>query len=192
MNCSVLIVSRGRKEKLEYYLHKLYSKAKHPELVETLIRVDDDDLDTINSFTPSFCGEYRKYIRMYSGPRVGYSHSWMLVQKLGEMSTGDILFPLADDCDPCFNEWDDFLLQYKDKAVVIGWRARIVFTRLAFNKYEEVRTYGHSIHGPHGDDSNLMHFALHNNFFCRIKRLWRKAQPSDQTQKDGWTGGFKL
>lgn len=157
-----------------------------------MIRVDDDDLDTINSFTPSFCGEYRKYIRMYSGPRVGHMNSWMLFSKLGGTSTGDILLPFSDDCDPCFREWDNFLLQYKDRALVVGWRARMAFTRLAFNKYEEVRTVGHFIKGRYGEDVNLMYFALENNFFCRIKRLWRRAQPHDQTQLDGAYGKWKL
>jgi hypothetical protein len=192
MNCSVIISSRGRKEKLEYYLHKLYSLAKYPELVETLIRVDDDDLGTINSFTPSFCGEYRKYIRMYTGPRVGICYLWLLFSQLAEISTGEILLPFADDCDPCFKDWDDMLLQYKDKAVVIGWKLRMAFTRLAFNKYEGVRTAGHSIKGAYSDDVKLMDFALRNNFYCIIKRLYRRVQPNDQTQLDGAYGQWKL
>jgi len=192
MNCSVIISSRGRKEKLEYHLHKLYSLAKYPELVETFIRVDDDDSDTINSFTSSFCGEYRKYIRMYSGPRVGFKYLWLLFSQLAEKSTGDLLLPFGDDCNPCFKEWDDFLLQYKDKALVVGWRARMAFTRLAFNQYEEVRTAGHSVKGRYGEDVNLMFFAIENNFFHRIKRLYRKDQPLDQIQQEGRSGGWKL
>lgn len=192
MNCSVIIVSRGRKEKLEYYLYKLYSIAKYPELVETFIRVDDDDLDTINSFTSSFCGEYKKQIRMFSGPRVGAKYLWMLYRQLFEISSGKILVPWADDNDSALKHWDEILFQYQDKIAVMGWRARLSFTRLAFDKYEEVKSIGSSIGGSGGGDYKLFKFASYHNFYYTVGKLFARVQPNDKTWREGTGGEWKF
>jgi hypothetical protein len=192
MNISVIVVSRGRHIKLEEYLHKLYAMAKFPTEIETLIRVDDDDLETISSFTPSFCGVYRKRIRMFKAPRIGIKYMSIMQKQLIAMSSGKIIYPFADDCDPRLQDWDSIMLEHKDKAVVIGWKARMCFTRLAYDTIPEVNSCGESVPGKKGPDSKLACHAIAHGCYITIPRLWGKVQPKDKTIKEGTYGGWVL
>jgi hypothetical protein len=109
---SVLLPTRGRVDKLRSSLDSLENTVMNPENVEVLIKVDDDDIETIN-YVDSMTRKFR--FEKIVGPRGGgYSELHNMYNRLCAHSRGRFLFLWNDDAlmlTPC---WDVELIQHDD------------------------------------------------------------------------------
>jgi hypothetical protein len=187
---SVLIVSRKRPSALSQNLSLLYQFADYPDNLECLIRIDDDDPETENAYrNGEFFKSHRNRVRMYKGPRLGYRYIWFLEKQMYELSSGSIIVPFADDCQPFLKGWDSIPLKYKDLPRVVGMRVRLMLTRPAIEKYDILKNFGGM--GP-GSDVAMFRFASKENIFIDMKKWYKRVQPEDDVQKEGPLGKWKV
>lgn len=117
---SVLFPTRGRPETLGRALGSLVGNATEPGQVEILLKVDDDDLDTI-TFLKDYIPVCRSVVKAFVTPRGrGYLdiHHWL--NALAAESTGDWLFVFNDDAVVTNAGWDANL----HGASVWSWHGR--------------------------------------------------------------------
>jgi hypothetical protein len=113
-------------------------------------------------------------------------------KQLMAMSSGKVIYPFADDCDPCLHHFDKAMMRYKNKVAVIGWHSRIAFTRLAYDTVPEINSFGKTIVGRWGDDEKIKRFAVSNKFYYDIPKPFQKVQPRDKTNDEGAMRGWNL
>lgn len=97
---SFLLPTRGRVEKLKEVIASCAATVSHPENIEMIIRVDDDDPGDYSFPLPPFC-------RLVKGPRPAtkvevYNEIWPLAK-------GDIMMPLGDDAPFMSHGWDEII-----------------------------------------------------------------------------------
>lgn len=103
--CSVLIPTRGRVAKLEETIGALLGMAKEPDRIEVIVRVHDDDPETL---------EWSKHrdmkIRVVIGDtEEGYGSVGHFVNCMAAVSNGDWLLPLSDEFKMLTQDWDALL-----------------------------------------------------------------------------------
>lgn len=101
MRFSVFLNSRGRPEWLKNALDSVYSNCKNPDQLESLIRVDDDDHETISLLKTLTHPNLRYFI----GPRPNN-----LIKSYNELvsqAKGQYLFVFNDDVQLLTPNWDE-------------------------------------------------------------------------------------
>ncbi len=180
INCSVVIVSRERPKRLKGCIVKIYEKAKYPDTVECLVRIDEDDKDTIHMFKTD--KDFRKFknLRVFVGQRVGFDYLWLLFKHLFKKAKGDIIIPLSDDLYFTLQNWDEVFYTYKDESAVLSWKARVVLTKKIIEQDAYVRNWSYS--SPRGDQ-DIWRYAITKGFHIEIPNWYEKVLPEEEIER---------
>lgn len=114
---SVLMPTRGRPNRLKRMLESLFLRASQPQLVEVVLRFDDDDITGIEF--SDFA--YKKQIKKIVGPTQSMG---ILNSECFENSTGDIIVLANDDVIVQTKEWDRKIrdgCQCFDDGIFLGY-----------------------------------------------------------------------
>jgi len=107
---SILLPTRGRPQWLRESIDSLYSLAQDKSCMEFILKVDDDDKETIE--TARQLSEILPLKFIISSKGAGYfdMHHW--VNDMSKLATGDWLFLFNDDAVMQTERWDDLLLNF--------------------------------------------------------------------------------
>lgn len=97
---SILIPSRGRPKELEAMLDSFFLMAKHPDQIEAIVRIDDDDPQR---------GKYSisRNIKLLSGSRFGgYKDNHRFIEECAQEATGRYLMQCVDTAEMLTLNWD--------------------------------------------------------------------------------------
>lgn len=120
---SVLLPTRGRRETLRKSLDSLVSKAKHPERLEILFGVDEDDQSVIDYIKEEIAEDLKEVgieARASIFKPLGYENLHIYVNTLAGAATGDWFFFWNDDCLMVSEGWDDVIDQYNGQFKLLG------------------------------------------------------------------------
>lgn len=188
IDISCFSCSRKRPQLLKDSILKMYDLANRPENIEYVVRIDDDDLETKELLLEDDELKAYEQIRIYIGPRVGYTFLWLLFKQLMEVLRGDIFVPYTDDSLMVLDGWDDIFLQFRGKPVVIGYRGRMVYTREVVQEHSIIRDWNNTTGGT---DDRIRHVATRGNFYVPIQNWYQKRQPRDETNREA-QGAWRL
>ena len=193
VNISVLTPSRGRMGMLEQNFYKMYKMARFPEKVESLVYIDEDDTESINFYNKDFLKEYHPYVKIFVGPRVGFAYMHIMIKQLAALSKGDIILPVPDDCNFTVQNWEDYLLPYIDKELVLYHKFKLAITRKAYEKFECIKNFSgfssfelrHERRLKRPLDAALRKYAFHHGICARGYRIYGESIPRDKTAQEG-------
>lgn len=125
MRISVLCPSRGRPNEFYNMCESLVNKAKNPDLVEIIVRLDNNDpllsqyLNTVLDKAPYLASKY------IIGDRLnGYRSFNQMLDECASLSNGELLFEMNDDCEMLTIYWDqrywELYQSRQDKIAVIS------------------------------------------------------------------------
>jgi len=120
---SVLLPTRGRREVLRKSLDSLVSKAKHPERIEVLFGVDEDDQSVIDYIKEEIAEDLKEVgieARASIFKPLGYENLHIYVNTLAGAATGDWFFFWNDDCLMVSEGWDEVIDQYNGQFKLLG------------------------------------------------------------------------
>lgn len=120
---SVLLPTRGRREVLRKSLDSLVSKAKHPERLEILFGVDEDDQSVIDYIKEEIAEDLKEVgieARASIFKPLGYENLHIYVNTLAGAATGEWLFFWNDDCLMVSEGWDDVIREYDGEFKLLG------------------------------------------------------------------------
>lgn len=106
---SVLLPTRGRPKHLCEAIDSLYSLAHDKSLIEFILKIDNDDLETIDVSNKLSAVLPLKSIISPRGNGYLDMHHW--VNNMCAMAKGDWLFLFNDDARMATQNWDQYLLQ---------------------------------------------------------------------------------
>lgn len=150
---SILLPTRSRVELLHKVIHNLYETCDNEENYEILIKVDDDDIDTVE-----YLEEYYKdhegirWIVTSCGRGYPDMHKW--INDLCEIAKGQLLFLYNDDCVMETKGWDTKMLKYKNKVAVLKTNTKDQFRESNLFPVLNKKIYdlwGHFSLSPHND-----------------------------------------
>jgi hypothetical protein len=175
---SFIIPTRERPEKLKRCLSCIYQKAVIPERVEVLLKIDDDDITTIDLLKSD--EEIRDYpnIRLFNGPRIGWGNTNKMICELLNYVKGDIIVPFADDRDVTMDKWDETFVSFADQSVVFGFRIMWAFTRKAMNEFGFLRNW---VRGS--ADNYIWRMSKRLEIYKRIPKWFIKRESADNTKR---------
>lgn len=192
---SVLLPTRGRTHGLHRSVESLLRQCLDRSLVEILLKVDDDDAETLE-FVKGM--GWAEPIRVYSGPRgEGYWHIHEWLTFLGTQARGDWLLNWSDDCEMLTQGWERHLLMKQLDGTPLGGFADGVFLYLLRNpqrpgnhEYFAIRREAfHAMGGfgqsPHVDTWLASVFKIIER--CEYTEIYIKHdndRADDQTAKD--------
>ena len=117
---SIMVPTRGRGRELLESLESLYSRASNPSLIEALIKIDTDDVESYLPFLEDIKKVTHGNYKMIISDRLdGYwalQHAW---NDLAAVAEGEYLFLWNDDVLMDTKDWDVTLGLYKGKICVI-------------------------------------------------------------------------
>ena len=120
---SVLIPTNRSADINARCINLLISKAKDPESIEFLFRIDYED-----DFGQPWCDElikdipeeYSENIKIVQGPKMfGYCSNQDFCEELYEQAEGEFLFLTNDDIDDISQGWDSELEQFRGKVCIL-------------------------------------------------------------------------
>ncbi len=115
---SILLPSRKRFDALLKSVKSLYDKAGNPELIELLLRFDEDDLDSIARIKE--IDEITTNYQYIIGERYeGYFSLDKFVNELCEISQGDFFLLWNDDALMMNYNWDGVISLYESETVCL-------------------------------------------------------------------------
>ena len=114
---SVILASRGRLNSLLKTLDSIIDKCKNIENIEILIKIDDDDLETINGLESYDKKEFIKII--VSDKKGGYSSLDEFYNELYENTIGEFVFFMNDDATIMTENWDELIEPFKGQFVCL-------------------------------------------------------------------------
>jgi hypothetical protein len=120
---SVLLPTRGRREVLRKSLKSLVSKARHPERLEILFGVDEDDQSVIDFIKEEIAEDLKEVgieARASIFKPLGYENLHIYVNTLAGAATGDWFFFWNDDCLMVTEGWDEVIDQYNGQFKLLG------------------------------------------------------------------------
>ena len=120
---SVLLPTRGRREVLRKSLDSLVSKAKHPERLEILFGVDEDDQSVIDYIKEEIAEDLKEVgieARASIFKPLGYENLHIYVNTLAGAATGEWMFFWNDDCLMVSEGWDEVIDQYNGQFKLLG------------------------------------------------------------------------
>lgn len=151
---SILMPSRGRPESLRDALRNITETCNDPNLVEILIRLDDDDTETLE-IKDSLVKECVPInLRIIVGPRGGgYKTFHVLINELAASAKGDFLFLFNDDARIKTERWDQLILKERERMSIIQTRTPIPEGSNMFPIVHRkiVQILGHFSLNPHCD-----------------------------------------
>jgi hypothetical protein len=112
---SVLLPTRGRPEVMFRSVKELLETATHPQNIELLFGVDEDDPDTTTMLTQSLQPLLEKFgtaAQIVTFKPIGYAYLHHYVNTLASASTGDWLFFWNDDAIMDTVGWDNMIRRY--------------------------------------------------------------------------------
>lgn len=113
MICSVLIPSRARPERLIRTIESI-QKAARTEDYEVLLRLDDDDKDTVSREL-----DRRARVRVVTGPRMrGYPDLNVFYTQLSDVARGLWVWIMNDDATVSGQGWDVLLRKVPTTGVI--------------------------------------------------------------------------
>lgn len=191
---SILIPTRGRKQWLCEAIDSVYSLAKDKTLFEFVLKIDDDDVETIE-----VSERLAKVlpIKTKISPRGnGYydMHHW--VSDMCDLAEGDWLFLFNDDARMATNEWDQILLNCQINP--IAWHGisdiclliaptitRPNAQEFFFLRKKVYDILGHIALSPHNDNwiYNVMHFLV-SAFTIQIRIDHFSEKATDDIRKE--------
>lgn len=122
---SLLVPTRKRIKSLIRFLNSVEETCSSPRNLEVLIRIDDDDVETIQ-FVDKYITKSSLVIKTVIGSRgKGYVDAPRRLEELCQNSNGRILMYLADDVQLMTKDWDEKILNtynnsiYDDKIFLI-------------------------------------------------------------------------
>lgn len=188
---SIILVTRKRVNLLKENIRLVYERAAYPDNIEYFIGIDNDDNETLDFIKTDEIFKKYKGIRVFSGPRVGHHNCYLFFREFLLLCKGEIIVPMADDLHIRKKGWDEIALKYKNEAVVLGWRARMAFTRKAIEKYDCVRDYFQKKH-IRKIDSNLWKKAHKEGFYRVIAQRWAVNNRFLETEKSRKERNWRL
>jgi hypothetical protein len=120
---SILLPTRGRTELLRKSLDTLVSKASHPERLEILFGVDEDDQSVIDYIKEEIAEDLKKVgieARASIFKPLGYENLHIYVNTLAGAASGEWLFFWNDDCLMVSEGWDEVIDQYNGQFKLLG------------------------------------------------------------------------
>ena len=120
---SILLPTRGRQEVLKNSLVSLVEKASHPERLEILFGVDQDDegvVEFIKNEMTALLNENKVEARASIFKPLGYENLHIYVNTLAGSATGEWLFFWNDDCLMVTEGWDEVIDQYNGQFKLLG------------------------------------------------------------------------
>ncbi len=114
---SVILPSRGRIEFLLQTLNSLIDKCDDINNIEILVKVDDDDTETINGLK-----SYDKFnfiTMVVSGRKNGYASLNEFYNELYEKSSGEFIFCANDDMTIITDKWDTLVKPYSGEFICL-------------------------------------------------------------------------
>lgn len=116
---SVLIPTRGRPKMLCEAIDSLYSLCNNKSNVEFILRVDADDIETMNVSIKLAESLPVKIIVAARGAGYLAAHTWY--NEMCALASGDWIFIYNDDVLMKSNDWDQIILRI-DPYEVYGWK----------------------------------------------------------------------
>ncbi len=105
--CSILIPSRNRCQSLQESIHSYIETANEPDRVEIIVRLHDDDEDTI-----AWARMHPSRIRFVIGDSAdGYASMSEFLNCIAAVSNGDWLWGASDDGRMHTSGWDKMLME---------------------------------------------------------------------------------
>jgi len=205
---SVLLPTRGRPELMLKSVSSIIKNAHHPEQVQILLKIDNDDKDTYMDCYPELEKLTSHYKVLYSPRGLGYGDLHTHINDLCAIAEGEYLFLWNDDAKLVTPNWDEIINEYREglhgsPMVVIqiddkhGWKFGFPFVHR-----EIYNAMGHFSLNAHND--TWMHYVAHDAGIERMEerilsehnRYDLTADPNmrDDTYKDLWNeeiGGYR-
>lgn len=129
MFCSVLIPTRKRFPRLINTIRSIYETAKQPQDIEIVLRIDDDDGDTIANLES--LNYYKNIVPVIGSRYTGYMSMGVFATEAARAATGQWCLLLDDDCTLEGRGWDDLLRDVPSQGH-IAW---CEFYHLGFSEY---------------------------------------------------------
>ena len=120
---SILLPTRGRREVLRKSLDSLVSKATHPDRIEILFGVDEDDQSVIDFIKEEIAEDLKEVgieARASIFKPLGYENLHIYVNTLAGAATGEWMFFWNDDCLMVSEGWDEVIDQYNGQFKLLG------------------------------------------------------------------------
>jgi len=93
---------------------KMFKLADHPRNIEWVIRIDDDDHDSIRMFKTD--KKFKNYFNVFVGPRVGFWKWNYMLMFLCDKAKGDIMITWGDDSYGVKESWDSYIIDIIEKS----------------------------------------------------------------------------
>jgi len=170
---SVLLPTRGRREVLRKSLDSLVSKATHPERIEILFGVDEDDQSVIDFIKEEIAEDLKKLgieARASIFKPLGYENLHIYVNTLAGAATGEWMFFWNDDCLMVSEGWDEVIDQYNGQFKLLGPKdnhAGHPYAILPIVPRDWFILMGHLSQNPQ-NDAWLSHIAYMLDIFERV------------------------
>ena len=170
---SVLLPTRGRREVLRKSLDSLVSKATHPERLEILFGVDEDDQSVIDYIKEEIAEDLKEVgieARASIFKPLGYENLHIYVNTLAGAATGEWMFFWNDDCLMVSEGWDEVIDQYNGQFKSLGPKdnhAGHPYAILPIVPRDWFILMGHLSQNPQ-NDAWLSHIAYMLDIFERV------------------------
>jgi hypothetical protein len=170
---SVLLPTRGRREVLRKSLDSLVSKATHPERLEILFGVDEDDQSVIDYIKEEIAEDLKEVgieARASIFKPLGYENLHIYVNTLAGAATGEWMFFWNDDCLMVSEGWDEVIDQYNGQFKLLGPKdnhAGHPYAILPIVPRDWFILMGHLSQNPQ-NDAWLSHIAYMLDIFERV------------------------
>lgn len=116
----VMIPTRKRITLLKECLDSFNHKTTNKSLVEILIKIDTDDIDTIDFVKEYTLTSEIEIKTIISDRKNGYSSLGDFNNSLAEISESEFLFGMNDDIEILTEGWEQQFLKYKNKSFILG------------------------------------------------------------------------
>lgn len=122
---SVIVPTRQRVTQLDRMLRSLWRCAVHPNEIEVISRIDEDDQASIDYFADPSLAPLREQVWVIRGSRLnGYATLATLTNEAARVARADLVLVVNDDVEFQTLGWDTKLLaaagQYPDGIFVLG------------------------------------------------------------------------
>jgi glycosyltransferase involved in cell wall biosynthesis len=127
---SLIIATRKRVSSLSRLFDSIEATSEHPECIEVLLAVDDDDIDTINFVAKSKIERNFRIKSLVEKRGKGYVELHERINNISWFAGGKFLFLLPDDVRFMTNGWDKKVLFTYNNA----YKDNIFWIRTAHNE----------------------------------------------------------
>jgi hypothetical protein len=166
-------------------INSLASTASTTDDIEFIIRIDDDDTDTISNL-PNLPKNLN--IKPIIGPRHGYSKIYEYLYEMFLQSNGEFVFCFSDDVQMQTPNWDLYIRKHIDDICIIFMEVEIIFAihRKIIETYQKFSEH-------YAADRIYKYIALQLGIYVRYSALkikWNylnENDPLDSEVRARWT-----